>query len=58
MNGHADLIEGLKALGIYANASQVNEAINTLYPNGLNGVDSSSSLRAVFIHLTSKEKRQ
>lgn len=57
VQGHADLIEGLKALGMNANAAQVNEAINTLYPNGLNGVDSSSTLRAVFIHLQSKEKR-
>ena len=57
VSGHADLIEGLRALGMNANAAQVTEAINTLYPSGLNGVDSSSTLRAVFIHLQAKEKR-
>lgn len=55
-HGHADLIVGLKALGINANVAQVNEAIGTLFPNGLNGVDSSSILRSVFIHLKSQEK--
>jgi hypothetical protein len=51
-----ELLEGLKALGIVASASQVKEAITTLYPSGANGVDSSSILRAVFIHLRAKEK--
>ena len=48
---HAELLEGLKALGMTATTVQVNEAIGTLYPAGINGVDSSSILRAVFIHL-------
>jgi len=56
VQGHADLIEGLKALGMNANGAQVNEAISTLYPSGTNGVDSSSILRSVFIHLKSLEK--
>ena len=56
VQGHADLIEGLRALGMNTNAAQVNQAISTLFPNGLNGVDSSSILRSVFIHLKSKEK--
>lgn len=56
VQGHAELIEGLRALGMNANAAQVNEAISTLYPSGLNGLDSSSILRSVFIHLKSLEK--
>lgn len=58
VQGHADLIEGLRALGMNANAAQVNEAISTLFPNGLNGVDSSSILRSVFIHLQAKDNRK
>ncbi len=54
---HAELLEGLTALGMNANLAQVNEAISTLYPAGTNGVDSSSLLRAVFIHLQAKARR-
>jgi hypothetical protein len=53
---NGELMDGLKALGIVTSANQVKEAITTLYPSGANGVDSSSILRAVFIHLRSKEK--
>jgi hypothetical protein len=57
VKSHADLIEGLMALGMNANPAQVGEAINSLYPTGANGVDSSSVLRAVFVHLQSKIRR-
>ena len=52
----SELLEGLRALGINASPIQVTEAMNTLYPSGPNGVESSSILRAVFIHLRAKEK--
>jgi len=52
----ADLMEGLKALGMVASPSHVRDAMKTLYPSGANGVDSVSMLRAVFIHLKSKEQ--
>ena len=57
VQGHAELIEGLNALGLTASPNQVSEAINVLYPSGANGFDSSSMLRAGFIHIQSKERR-
>jgi predicted DNA-binding transcriptional regulator AlpA len=54
--GQGELIEGLRALGMNATASQVTSAISTLYPSGTNGVDPSSILRSVFIHLQSQDK--
>jgi hypothetical protein len=54
---HAELLEGLTALGMNANSAQVNEAVSTLYPSGTSGVDSASILRAVFIHLKAKDRR-
>ena len=58
VQNHADLIEGLKALGMNTSPVQVSEALSTLYPNGTSGVDSSSILRAVFIYLQSQDKRK
>jgi hypothetical protein len=52
--GHAELLEGLTALGMNATLAQVKEAISTLYPSGANRVDPASLLRAVFIHLQTK----
>jgi hypothetical protein len=54
---HGELVEGLKSLGLATTPAQVNDAVTSLFPNGSNGVDPSSVLRAVFIHLQSKEKR-
>jgi hypothetical protein len=51
-----ELLEGLKALGVVASPNLVKEAMTALFPSGANGVDSSSILRAVFIHLRAKEK--
>jgi len=53
---HADLIDGLKTLGMTASSNQIDTAMRQLYPTGTSGVDSSSMLRAVFIHLQSHEK--
>ena len=57
VQGHADLIDGLNALGMTASPNQVSEAINTLYPSGANDVDSACILRSVFIHLQSKSRQ-
>jgi hypothetical protein len=48
---HADLIDGLSALGLVATTAQVGEAIAALYPTGVNGCDRGRVLRAVFLHL-------
>jgi len=53
---HADLIDGLSALGLVATPSQVSEAIADLYPAGVNGTDRGQVLRAVFLHLKSAQR--
>ena len=53
---HGDLIDGLRALGLVTvTAAQVNAAIKSLYPTGVNGVDQGDVLRAVFLHLRAQE---
>lgn len=54
---HGELVEGLRSLGLNTTPALVRETVKTLFPSGAIGVDSSSMLRAVFIHLQSKEKR-
>jgi hypothetical protein len=48
---HADLIDGLGALGLVATPAQVGEAVAALYPAGADGTDRGQVLRAVFLRL-------
>ena len=49
---HADLIEGLKAVGVEATEAAVNAALRTLYPADRGAsTDEGERLRAVFRHL-------
>ena len=49
---HADLLDGLKGLGLAAvTAAQVAEAVKDLYPNGIPADANGEVLRAVFLHL-------
>ncbi len=48
---HADLIDGLSALGLVATPAQVGEAVAALYPAGVGGTDRGQVLRAVFLRL-------
>jgi hypothetical protein len=48
---HADLLDGLGALGLVATPAQVAEAVATLYPAGVNCTDRGQVLRAVFLRL-------
>lgn len=49
---HADLIEGLRALGLtIINSAQVEAAIQKCFPSGQAGVDDETVLRTVFLHL-------
>lgn len=48
---HADLIDGLSALGLTTTPAQVSEAVAALYPAGVNGTDRGQVLRAVFLRL-------
>ena len=48
---HADLLDGLKGLGLMAvTAAQVAEAVKELYPNGVPETANGEVLRAVFLH--------
>lgn len=48
---HADLIDGLSTLGLFATPAQVGEAVAAIYPAGVNGSDRGQVLRAVFLRL-------
>lgn len=48
---HADLLDGLGALGLVATPAQVGEAVAALYPAGVDGTDRGQVLRAVFLRL-------
>tara|TARA_R110002111_G_scaffold100976_6_gene156500 strand:+ start:60472 stop:60942 length:471 start_codon:yes stop_codon:yes gene_type:complete len=50
-NKYAHIVEGLKALGLSATASQVDAAIKNLFPNGTKQVDDAEIVRSVFLHL-------
>jgi len=49
-----ELIEGLKSLGLIVNSVQVEAAIKTLFPRGIDHVDQGEVIRSVFIHLKAK----
>jgi hypothetical protein len=53
---HADLLDALKELGLATTAQAINEAVATLYPNGLAGIDQGDVVRKVFLHLQTKKK--
>ena len=48
---HAELIDGLSSLGVFAKADQVEAAIKAVYPNGTSAVNQGEVLRAVFLHI-------
>lgn len=50
-NLNAELLDGLKSLGLTATSAQVEAAIKTLFPKGIDGRDQSEVIRSVFIHL-------
>jgi hypothetical protein len=55
---HADLLDGLRALGLVsATAVDVGEAVKTLFPQGNTAVDQGELIRAVFLHLQSASRR-
>ncbi|NLF73624.1 MAG: hypothetical protein GX575_31685 [Candidatus Anammoximicrobium sp.] len=50
-NNHASLIAGIAALGLDVSAAQVESAVSTLYPNGLDDVAQGDVLRSVFLQI-------
>lgn len=53
----AELIDGLRSLGLSTTPKHVADAVRFLFPSGADHVDSSSLLRQVFIHMKSQEGR-
>jgi hypothetical protein len=55
---HADLVEGLKSLGLTSvTASQMNQAVKQVYPQGTKNLDHGEVLRGIFLHLKAKESK-
>ena len=53
-NKYDHIVESLKALGLQsATASQVDEALKSLFPDGTKSVDEAEVVRTVFLHLQS-----
>ncbi len=49
---HADLLDGLKALGLASvTAADVGAAVKTLFPQGTAGMDEGEVIKTVFLHL-------
>ena len=58
MNDHAELIDGIKGLGLVnATGNQVADAVKQLYPNGVAGTDRGEVLRTLFLHLRRQNTR-
>jgi DNA-binding transcriptional MerR regulator len=48
---HAEIVDGVRALGLAVNVAQVDAAIKELFPDGRNGVDPGEVIRAVFLSI-------
>jgi hypothetical protein len=47
-----ELVEGVRCLGLTTvNAPQVERVVREMYPNGVNGIDQGTVLRAIFLRL-------
>lgn len=55
-NKHLELVEGLQSLGLtIVKGLDVEAALSECFPNGHDGVDEGTVLRAVFLHLKRQE---
>lgn len=48
---HAELFDGLAALGLATTSSEIEAALRATYPGGVGGIDQGDVLRAVFLYL-------
>jgi hypothetical protein len=56
---HADLLDGLKALGLVSvTAADVRAVVKTLFPQGTAAIEEGEVIKAVFLHLQLSESRQ
>ncbi len=52
---HTEIVTGLHGLGLMtATTAQVIEAMSIVYPQGTTGADTGEIIRAIFLHLRSK----
>jgi hypothetical protein len=57
-NDHADLLDGIKGLGLdTVTAAQVTEAVKEIYPRGVDGMARGEVLRTLFLHLRRQNTR-
>ena len=55
-NGHADLLPGLKSLGLASvTAAQVDAVVRELFPRGTDGVETAEVIRSVFVRLRRRD---
>jgi hypothetical protein len=58
-NQHAEILNGLHGLGLTsATGLQVADALAELFPQGMNGADTGSVIRSVFLHLRRKNSAE
>jgi len=50
-NNHADLIDGLRGLGLDVSAAQVEPIVKELFPSGIQNLDSGEVIRSVFLRI-------
>jgi hypothetical protein len=48
------LVDAIKALGLTTSPQAVSEAVATLYPSGITGVEQGDVIRKTFLHLQGK----
>ena len=51
---HAEIVDGVRALGLTVSMAQVDQAIKELFPAGLGGVDPGEAIRQVFLSIKRK----
>ena len=50
-NQYADLLAGLRSLGLEITAAQVEPVVKELFPTGIQNLDSGEVIRGVFLRL-------
>jgi len=50
-NQYADLLAGLRSLGLEITAGQVEQVVKELYPAGIQNLDSGEVIRSVFLRM-------
>lgn len=54
-NQYADLLDGLRSLGLEVTSAQVEPVVKELFPNGMQLLDSGTVLRTVFLKMKRRD---